>query len=119
MLKRFAQIAGLALTLGLAAVPAAHADTRFSLRIGTGPIAVAPPGYVWQPAYRVWTGYGYRWVPGAWVPAPYLRGHHDARAYRDWDRDRRRDWDRGRGWERRRDNDYDRHDWRYDRDDRR
>jgi len=106
MLKRFAQVAGLTLMLGMVAVPAAHADTRFSLQIG--PVAVAHPGYVWQPAYRVWTGYGYRWVPGAWVPAPYWRGGYRERVYRNWDH---RGWDRGR--------DYDRRNWRNDRDYRR
>jgi len=105
MLKRFAQVAGLTLALGIVAVPVAHADTRFSLHIGTGPVAVAPPGYVWQPPYRVWTGYGYRWVAGAWVPAPYLRGRYRARVYRDWDGDRGRIWDRRGPWERRWDSD--------------
>jgi|KBSMisStaDraftv2_1062788.scaffolds.fasta_scaffold76546_3 hypothetical protein len=107
MLKRFAQVAGLTLMLGMVTVPAAHADTRFSMQIGAGPV-VAPPGYVWQPGYRVWTGYRYRWVPGAWVRAPYPRGAYRERVYRDWDH---RGWDRGR-------ND-DRRDWRYDRDYRR
>ena len=125
MLRRFAQVAGLTLMLGMVAVPAAHADTRFSIQIGAGPVAVAPPGYVWQPAYRVWTGYGYRWVPGAWVPASYLRGGYRDRVYRDWDHDRRRDWDndRRRDWDRRdpwdRGRDYDRRDWRTERDYRR
>jgi hypothetical protein len=43
------------------------------------PVYAAPPppppyaayGYVWVPAYAVWTGYGYRTVPGAWVRPPY------------------------------------------------
>jgi hypothetical protein len=41
------------------------------------PVIVAPPpapvvvGYVWQPGYYVWTGYGYQVVPGAWVRPPY------------------------------------------------
>lgn len=113
MLKRFAQVAGLTLTLGMVAVPVAHADTRFSLQIGTRPVAVAPPGYVWQPPYRVWTGYGYRWVPGAWVPAPYLRGGRDEHVYRDWDGDRGRAWDRRGAWDRGRDDE--RGDWRSDR----
>ena len=124
MLKRFAQLAGLTLALGIVAVPAARADTRFSLQIGAGPVPVAaPPGYIWQPGYRAWTGYGYRWVPGAWVPAPYLRRNYDERVYRDWNGDRGRDWDRRREWDRRRDwerePDRDRRDWRDDRDDRR
>ena len=41
------------------------------------PIYAPPPppyaayGYVWVPAYSVWTGYAYRTVPGAWVRPPY------------------------------------------------
>jgi hypothetical protein len=45
------------------------------------PVYAAPPppppyatyGYVWVPAYSVWTGYGYQMVPGAWVRPPYRR----------------------------------------------
>ena len=41
-------------------------------------IVAAPPapyvyGYVWRPAYYVWTGYGYQLMPGAWVRPPYAR----------------------------------------------
>jgi len=43
-----------------------------------GPPPPPPPyaayGYVWVPAYSVWTGYGYRTVPGAWVRPPYHGG---------------------------------------------
>ncbi len=84
MVKRIAQIAGVTLLLGGVFVPTAHADTHFSLQIGApvplAPVAVARRGYVWQPGYRVWTGFGDR------------RG--------SWDRDRRerdrdeRDWRR-------------------------
>ena len=43
------------------------------------PVYAPPPppppyatyGYVWVPAYSVWTGYGYQTVPGAWVRPPY------------------------------------------------
>jgi hypothetical protein len=120
MMKRFAQVAGLTLLLGVLFVPAAHAGPRFSFSLGVGPsypvapYAVAPgPGYVWQPGYYVRTGFGDRWVAGAWVPAPYVR--------RDWDRERweherweheRREYDRDRDWRR----DRDRRDW--DRDER-
>jgi len=39
------------------------------------PVVVAPgPGYIWQPGYYVTTGYGPRWVAGAWVPA-HGHGH--------------------------------------------
>ena len=107
MLKRFVLLAGLTLLLGVGFVPAAHASTHFSVQIGAGvPWAAADiaPGYAWQPGHYIWAGFGYRWVPGAWVP---LRGNwarerwaHERRDFyrnRDWDRGRdRRDWDRNR-----------------------
>jgi len=38
-------------------------------------VVYAPPpvpyGYVWRPAYYVWTGYDYQVVPAAWVRPPY------------------------------------------------
>ncbi len=118
MVKRIAQIAGVTLLLGGVFVPTAHADTHFSLQIGApvpfAPGAVAPRGYVWQPGYRVWTGFGYRWIPGAWVPAPYVRGYGAPewreRGRGDWDRDRRGDWDRDRrgDWDRDRRGDWNR-----------
>jgi len=108
MLKRFAHVAGLTLLLGVAFAPTAHASTRISVQIGArvpiAPVAVAaaPRGYLWRPGYRVWTRFGYRWVPGAWVPPPYVRGYWAPdwrwRVRRGWDR---RDWDRRRGYWRR------------------
>jgi WXXGXW repeat (2 copies) len=29
-------------------------------------------GYIWTPGYWAWNGYGYAWVQGAWVAAPYV-----------------------------------------------
>jgi len=124
MLKRFAQLAGLTLLLGVVFAPAARASTHFSVWIGpSAPFAPGvaafgpPPGYVWQPGYRVWTGFGYRWVPGAWVRALYARGNW---AGERWEREHRdRDFDRDRHWNHdrdRRDWDRDRRDW--DRDER-
>lgn len=94
------RIAGLAVLVAALHVPAAHADTRFSFGVGIGtpapPVYVAPPvvapygyadGYYWEPAYRVWVGSGYRWVPGRWM-------RRDARR---WESERwRRERDRGR-----------------------
>jgi hypothetical protein len=70
--------------LGLSA-PVAHAGTRVFIQIGA-PVPVAPPivapvvvppppvyGTVWRPGYYSWAGYGYVWVPGAWVRPPYAR----------------------------------------------
>jgi len=66
----------------------AHAGTRVFVQIGApvpvfvpGPPPVpvivaarpAPYGFVWRPAHYVWTGYGYRMVPAAWVRPPYAR----------------------------------------------
>ena len=95
------RIAGLAVLVAVFHVPAAHADTRFSFGVGVGtpypPIAVAPGPYVaapygddyyWEPAYRAWTGYGYRWVPGRWVH----RGYGSSRWENErWRRERDRD----------------------------
>jgi hypothetical protein len=90
MLHRLSRLVGLTLLVGLAYVPAAHADTRFSLSIGVpfAPVAVAPApyGYIWQPGYYVRQGFHRRWVPGSWVRAP-----HSSRGWRNerWERDRR------------------------------
>jgi hypothetical protein len=116
MLRRLAPIVGLTLLLGVMFAPAAHADTRFSIQIGPGYGSYRPgPGYVWQPGYYAWTGYGRRWVPGGWVSS---YGRRDwgrerwGRDYRDsyWRRDRNWDRDRDRGRDRGRDRDRDRRD---------
>jgi len=109
-MKRFLGLSILTLLLGATFAPAAQAETRFSVRIG--PSVVAPyGGSIWRPGYYVWTGFRYRWVPGAWVPRAYVgrapyrfdRGRRYDRGDR-WDRVRRYDlYDR---WER------DRRDWR-------
>ena len=69
-------------------VPAAHANPHVSFQFGVGvpvpaaPVAIvrarvplAPPFYgaVWQPGYYAWSGYGYGWMPGAWVRPPFAR----------------------------------------------
>ena len=91
MMKRFALIGTFALMFAAFAAPA-RAEVHVGINVGIGapvvarvpvrPVVVAParvyapppppPGYVWQPAHYVWTAYGYQWMPGAWVPAPYL-----------------------------------------------
>jgi hypothetical protein len=94
----------------------ANAADHFSLHIGIGiparvvvaapppapvyapPVYAPPPppyaayGYVWVPAYSVWTGYGYRTMPGAWVRPPY-RGAVWVAPH--WERGSH--WDRGYG----------------------
>jgi hypothetical protein len=64
----------------------AHADTRVFVQIGApapvfapapppAPVIVAarpaPYGFIWRPAHYVWTGYGYRMVPAAYVRPPH------------------------------------------------
>ncbi len=108
-----------ALALLVLAVPTARAETHVFVQLGipapVQPVLVAPPlavppppayGLVWRPAHYVWTGYGYAWVPGAWVRPAYARPYSSwNRGHRDWDRDEhwrhhervhRRDWDRDR-----------------------
>jgi hypothetical protein len=93
------RIAGLAVLFGALRVPAAQADTRFSLHVGVGtpypPVVVAPRPYVaapygddfyWEPAYRVWSGHGYKWIPGRWVRRDNRRWDNER-----WRRERERD----------------------------
>ncbi len=102
MLTRYSRLAGLTLLFGTLLTPAAHADTRIAVHIGVpvravvAPVAVAPApygGFIWQPGYYVRTGYGRRWVPGAWIRPAYRYGRpgwgYERRGYerRDWDRD--------------------------------
>jgi len=96
---------GLALMfVGVFSVSRAHADTHFSLQIGA-PVVVAPPvvvrpapvdyynDYYWVPAYRAWTGFGYRWVPGRWA--------HRDRDFRDHGRFDHGRSERGRNFDNR------------------
>jgi hypothetical protein len=119
MVRRWLRFAGLTLLLGFAVVPAAHADTRWSVNSGIGGprvgVAAVPYGYVCAPGRYVWTGYDYRWVEGRWVPPLYGRRVPYAYRYRGdrrwdtragWRFDRERDWrdrrreDERRGWRR-------------------
>ena len=77
------------LAVGTVALMAAnaHAATHVVVQIGApvpvyappppppAPVVVAgapvPYGYVWRPGHYVWTGYGYRLVPAAYVRPPY------------------------------------------------
>jgi hypothetical protein len=40
------------------------------------PVYVVPdcptPGLIWTPGHWRWSGFGYYWVPGVWVPSPYV-----------------------------------------------
>jgi hypothetical protein len=82
---RTARIAAFAAVALFAVTSAAHASVHVWVGIGApppppavvapAPVVVAPPpaayGYVWRPAYTVWTGYGYQMVPGGWVRPPH------------------------------------------------
>jgi len=81
MIKRFALIGTFTLVLAAAALPA-YAQ-HVSIGIGTpfyppvGVVSAAPyPGYVWRPAHHVRTAFGYQFIPGAWVPAPYYSPYY-------------------------------------------
>ena len=107
--------------IAVVATPSAHAESHFSFYVGApAPVVVAPPPVVrpapvvvppsdddwyWQPGYRVWDGYDYRWVPGRWVRRAYGPSWD-----RGWERDRdrweRERWERNR-WQRERRHDYD------------
>jgi hypothetical protein len=101
MKKRLAAVAGLTLLLGVLAAPAAQASSHFSVGIGVGAPYVAAPYApyarpVWRPGHYVWTRFGYRWVPGAWIRpaavyAPYARPRvvyePRVRVRADWGRD--------------------------------
>ena len=108
MLTRY--LVGLTLLFGLLLAPAAHASTRIAVQIGVpvralvAPVAVAPAAYgeyIWQPGYYVWTGFGRRWVAGAWIRPSYGRYGRPRWSYERWGRERR-GWDRDRRWERNR-----------------
>jgi hypothetical protein len=101
MLKGYSRLAGLTLLFGTLLAPAAHADTRFDVRIGIpGPpvVAYAPPpayrGYVWQPGYYVRVGYRRQWVPGTWIRPAY--GYRRPGWAAERRGDDRRYWNHGR-----------------------
>ena len=86
MIRVGSRIAVLALAALITAAPAAHAGPHVAVQVGINvpvvpvapvapvavvPVAPVPYGYVWRPSYNIWTGYGYRVVPAAWVRPPY------------------------------------------------
>ena len=79
MIKRFALIGTFTLVLVAAAVPgyAQHVSIGIGIPFypSVGVVSAAPyPGYVWRPAHHVRTAFGYQFIPGGWVPAPYYSG---------------------------------------------
>jgi hypothetical protein len=70
----------LALLLPLIPATQAHAGVFISVNFGPPvlPVYVQPicpqPGLMWTPGYWAYGPDGYYWVPGAWVPSPYVGG---------------------------------------------
>jgi hypothetical protein len=71
----------LLLALFVCAVPAvSHAGIFISVSFGPPvlPVYVQPPcpqpNLIWTPGYWAYGDDGYFWVPGAWVPAPFVGG---------------------------------------------
>jgi hypothetical protein len=68
----------LALLLPLIPAPKANAGVFISVNFGPPvmPVYVQPPcpqpNLMWTPGYWAYGPDGYYWVPGAWVPAPYM-----------------------------------------------
>ena len=63
----------------LSVTMAARADFYVSVSAPPPPIPVYDEqpiipgdGYIWTPGYWAWDSYDYYWVPGAWVPAPFV-----------------------------------------------
>jgi hypothetical protein len=70
----------LLLALLLPLIPASQAHAGVFISVGFAPpvlpVYVQPvcpqPGLMWTPGYWAYGPDGYYWVPGAWVPAPYM-----------------------------------------------
>jgi WXXGXW repeat (2 copies) len=79
---RLSLFVSLLLTVVMLAAPIASlAEVSVGMSVTIGPPAlpvyVQPPcpdpGFIWTPGYWAWDpGFGYYWVPGAWVPAPFV-----------------------------------------------
>jgi len=78
-MKGFRSLRSILFALLLAAIPASSFAGVF-ISVGFAPPAlpvyVQPPcpqpGWMWTPGYWAYGPNGYYWVPGTWVPAPYL-----------------------------------------------
>ena len=78
-MRRLQQVRWLFLALVLSLVPASSYAGVF-ISVGFAPpvlpVYVQPPcpepGLMWAPGYWAYGDDGYYWVPGAWVPAPYI-----------------------------------------------
>jgi WXXGXW repeat (2 copies) len=70
----------LLLALLISVIPASQARAGVIISVGFAPpvlpVYVQPicpqPGLMWTPGYWAYGPDGYFWVPGAWVPAPYM-----------------------------------------------
>lgn len=78
-MRRLQQVRWLFLVLVLSLVPvSSYAGVFISVGFAPPvlPVYVQPPcpepGLMWTPGYWAYGDDGYYWVPGAWVPAPYI-----------------------------------------------
>jgi hypothetical protein len=77
-LLRSAHLFLLALLVAVTMTPPSHAAVFISVGFAPPilPVYVQPicpePDLMWTPGYWAYGGDGYYWVPGAWVPAPYM-----------------------------------------------
>jgi len=78
-MKRFWNTRSFLLALLLCLIPASsYAGVFISVGIAPPPLPVyvqppcPEPGLMWTPGYWAYGADGYYWVPGAWVPSPYV-----------------------------------------------
>ncbi len=79
-MRLFRSVRWLLLALLLPLVPAPQARAGVFISVGFAPpilpVYVQPPcpepNMMWTPGYWAYGDEGYYWVPGAWVPAPYI-----------------------------------------------
>lgn len=79
-MKLFRSARWLFLALLLPLIPASQARAGVFVSVGFAPpvlpVYVQPPcpepGWMWTPGYWAYGDDGYYWVPGSWVPAPYV-----------------------------------------------
>ena len=78
-MRKFRSVRLLLLALLLAVIPASsYAGVFISVEIAPPvlPVYEQPPcpepGWMWTPGYWAFGDDGYYWVPGTWVPAPYM-----------------------------------------------
>ncbi|HET7664265.1 MAG TPA: hypothetical protein VFK31_11590 [Rhodanobacteraceae bacterium] len=112
IIGKLAVLAGASVLLGFGVgMPAAHAGTHVSIRIGIAPppprwerVPAPRAGFIWAPGYWRWTGAAYIWIGGSWhrhrPGYRYVRPrwHHERGGWRFhtgyWRHEQRHDWRR-------------------------